>query len=381
MCCLEHIGLVYNRFTFDEHGLKLEDVKRQDRQNWASAQRICQEKTRECLRKLRLTSDVHQERTLGTEIYLQICGDYIDMFLSVRLDLQSRVVLAAKVSFFFRLWKLWIKHGDHGVLGNSKSVNAQESFVSQQCFVDIQMSCHFVVLLISLFREKYPTFLVPLHLTGSESCEMFFSKIGGMVGMERAYDFHELVRCANTLNQLAKVEYGSDGLKFARVHNKQANVWADLHPLAVEEFPANLGDYSLVSTDESIVEALKEGLQEAQRLLRSLNMAPSTYARNKKWFLEPWSVEKVDTKHFTYIPTKTPTAGEDGDCEVLRQTLEEEQRAAQEEEDLGDATLDNEVEGLSATVEDEEPMEAVAAMECEARDALSSLLDDLETHA
>ena len=33
ICCLEHIGLVYNRFTFDEHGLKLEDVKRQDRQN------------------------------------------------------------------------------------------------------------------------------------------------------------------------------------------------------------------------------------------------------------------------------------------------------------------------------------------------------------
>jgi hypothetical protein len=36
MCCLEHIGLVYNKFNFDEHGLKLEDVKCQDRQNWGS---------------------------------------------------------------------------------------------------------------------------------------------------------------------------------------------------------------------------------------------------------------------------------------------------------------------------------------------------------
>ena len=82
------------------------------------------------MRKLRLTSHVHQEGTLGTKMYLQICGDYIDMFLSIRLDLQSRMVLVAKMSFFFRLWKLWIKHGDHGVLGNSKSVNAQESFTS-----------------------------------------------------------------------------------------------------------------------------------------------------------------------------------------------------------------------------------------------------------
>jgi hypothetical protein len=41
MCCLEHIGLVYNRFTFDKHGLKLEDIQRTDMQNWASAQRLC----------------------------------------------------------------------------------------------------------------------------------------------------------------------------------------------------------------------------------------------------------------------------------------------------------------------------------------------------
>jgi hypothetical protein len=100
MCCLEHIGLVYNKFNFDEHGLKLEDVKCQDRQNWGSAQRICQQKTRDCLKRLRMAPDVHQERTLGTEMYLQICADYIDIFLSEKLDLKRRVVLASKVSFF-----------------------------------------------------------------------------------------------------------------------------------------------------------------------------------------------------------------------------------------------------------------------------------------
>jgi hypothetical protein len=36
VCCLEHIGHVYNKFTFNQHGLRLEDVKRTDRQNWAS---------------------------------------------------------------------------------------------------------------------------------------------------------------------------------------------------------------------------------------------------------------------------------------------------------------------------------------------------------
>ena len=37
VCTHEHLGLVYNRYTADEHGLKQEDVDRKDRQKWASA--------------------------------------------------------------------------------------------------------------------------------------------------------------------------------------------------------------------------------------------------------------------------------------------------------------------------------------------------------
>jgi hypothetical protein len=47
--------------------------------------------------------------------------------------------------------------------------------------------------------------------------------------MERAYDFHELVNCANTLNLLTAIEYGNNGLQFARAHNKQRNIWSELH--------------------------------------------------------------------------------------------------------------------------------------------------------
>ena len=43
---LEHVGMVYNKFSQDQHGLKLEDTTRKDRQNWASAQRLCQGKVR-----------------------------------------------------------------------------------------------------------------------------------------------------------------------------------------------------------------------------------------------------------------------------------------------------------------------------------------------
>ena len=140
---------------------------------------------------------------------------------SVKLDLRSRVVLAGKVLFFFRIWKLWLRHGDHEVLGNSTSVLVSESFVSQQCFIDVQMSCHFVVLLICLFRDKVPA---RSSLTGSDACKILFSKVGGMVGMERIYDFHELIKCANILNHLVAEEYGTNGFHFGRQYNEQSNI-------------------------------------------------------------------------------------------------------------------------------------------------------------
>jgi hypothetical protein len=49
--------------------------------------------------------------------------------------------------------------------------------------------------------------------------------------MHRAYDFHKLVNYANTLNQLSTIEYSANGLQFPRAHNKQHNVWGELHPL------------------------------------------------------------------------------------------------------------------------------------------------------
>jgi hypothetical protein len=98
---LEHIGLVYNKYSVDDHGLKLEDVTRDDRQNWGSAQRIFQEKARMSLQLLRTVDTLHQEWTLGTEVYLEVCANYIDIFCSNKLDLRSYIVMASKVSFFF----------------------------------------------------------------------------------------------------------------------------------------------------------------------------------------------------------------------------------------------------------------------------------------
>ena len=108
------------------------------------------------------------------------------------------------------------------------------------------------------------------------------------------------------------------------------NIWADLHPLSKGELPCNLGDYNAIQTDADVVAALKEGMKEAQGLLRVLNMAPSIAATRKQWFTTPWEVEKNVVKSFAYIPGAIAQAGEDRDAEVLRVALEQSYKMSKE---------------------------------------------------
>jgi hypothetical protein len=82
-----------------------------------------------------------------------------------------------------------------------------------------------------------------------------------------------------------------------------------------------LDDYSELTTDDEIILALKEGLKEAQGLLRILNMAPFIVVCEKCWFLNPWTVEAEDPSHWSYIPPPKPTACDDGDGEVIRDAV------------------------------------------------------------
>jgi uncharacterized protein YpiB (UPF0302 family) len=55
-----------------------------------------------------------------------------------------------------------------------------------------------------------------------------------MKGHERAYDVHELVNTANTLNYIPTIKYEKDGLAFKSQHDKMENVSEALHKLQLE---------------------------------------------------------------------------------------------------------------------------------------------------
>lgn len=124
--------------------------------------------------------------------------------------------------------------------------------------------------------------------------------------------------------------------------------------------------------DDSVIDALKQGLREAQRVLTSLNMAPSREARNRKWFVEPWTVEAQDKAHMGYVPPCRPILGEDGDGEVLQDQFDTMDSSIMEVEPL--ESIENADE--SCIISDQ--LDSVAIAENEMRDVIVGMLDPLE---
>ncbi|KAL3691055.1 hypothetical protein R1sor_004706 [Riccia sorocarpa] len=131
----------------------------------------------------------------------------------------------------------------------------------------------------------------PALFGGLDYCEHFFSKVGGMTGYERNYDFAGLINFANGLNRLASMEYGEEKVVMGRGHAKQQTIWGKLHPLSADENEPDLADFTGLRIDDEFIAALKEGLQEAQNPMILLNMAPHTGVRNQVWWKTPWVTE------------------------------------------------------------------------------------------
>ena len=110
----------------------------------------------------------------------------------------------------------------------------------------------------------------------------------------------------------------------------------------------------------------------AQSMLNSLNMAPSTHAKSKTWFQQPWLLEAADPKHWSYIPPTKPVSGDDGDAEVLRDSLVE----AAEEDESGDGSYNDGLNLEAELVND--GLDPIAIAEDECRVVISKMLDSIE---
>ena len=314
-----------------------------------------------CLQQLQQNPNHWKERTKGIELYLQITASYIDIFLSPHMSLFKRVKAATKVSFFFHLWKLWLHLGVH-------MYNLATNFISRQTYLDIQLSCHYSVLLIKLFQDRHSHLEVPLSLTGSNACEIFFSEVGGMIQNKRNYNGCDLVESAGAI---AEFEANPKGPQFAWAHKKQTHIWTELEKNSTLPL-ANLDDYVGLESDHQIISALKLGFIEAQMLCAKLGMKPAKVIM-KSWWEQPWIHErKLEKELFSSM--------EEEECDFVHihdATTEEGGICGNRQVVTGASSSSTEAERgeVSQLINDQVE---VARLESELRHVLDDVLDEHE---
>ncbi|KAL3678685.1 hypothetical protein R1sor_021641 [Riccia sorocarpa] len=192
------------------------------------------------------------------------------------------------------------------------------------------------------------------------------AKVGGMNGVERAYDFGDLLRLAGSLNRLAEIESEKCGVVCPKAHGKMKNIWEQLHPIPCDTTgrnlikESNLADFSQVQIDADIISALKEGYIEASKLLHVLEMAPSAHCNREaaRWFRRPWDFEQ--SLQATFKEFISEDAEEDDNDDTIRANNKKEEVLG-ETPPLLDVNAEDE-EHLQQAIEANAPLEQEEAI-------------------
>ena len=255
---MSHLELVAEHFPITQHGLRKEDIERQDRQNWASAQRIFFPRVRECLKLIQQDNDRPHD-VQGTIIYLEICWLFVEVFCSMHASLLQRIKHASTVANFLRIWRWWVYR--------QENLTLKENFLTRQCFQDVLLSCHAAVLLIKASRDYAWEHPVCLSMSGSDCCEDFFSQNGSFVMNKHNYSFGDMIQNLSSMNSLLSMRAKSSAPVIPKGHKKQENIWHKGHQLPGEK--PNLKDWP---NDGEMETAWNAGLASAQEKCRLLGL-------------------------------------------------------------------------------------------------------------
>ena len=130
----------------------------------------------------------------------------------------ERVENAATVATYLRLWREWVR--------NTNEFDLNEHYVTREASQDAILSCHFVVLLIYLFRDDYPSLDIPFDRCGSDPCEDLFSMLGSFVKNKRTYSVFDALQTVRS--NIATSTAWSQGLFRKGSRNRtRKRVWED----------------------------------------------------------------------------------------------------------------------------------------------------------
>lgn len=154
---MAHIYVLLYKYAKDKHQLTESVLNPADRQNFISAQRMCDTKVIELL-------NLGVEKSKATALYLKIMQNIISAFMDPNLLPLERIRCIWLPLFIIRIWRQYIV--------NHKQHTLKNNFLSMNCYCCIELNAHGLVQLMVKLSDRPHLFLPELF--SSQPCESTF---------------------------------------------------------------------------------------------------------------------------------------------------------------------------------------------------------------
>lgn len=219
---VDHLLMLIRKVSKSEHGLTRTDVCPEDRMNFASFQKMIDDRVVDSLKKYVKNSD-------ATIMYLKICDEVTSCFLNVDLTPLDRVFRMWRAVFFLRIWRKFIV--------SHRSYNVNDNFITSNAYTCIEINARNLIVLIKRFRDHNISEQFITSLFDSQACEKSFRQFRSMGSINftkinfSLYELLSLIGRSEVQNDIAYFKLNNKDVLFP---NKRV-AKSKQYPLPIDE--------------------------------------------------------------------------------------------------------------------------------------------------
>lgn len=147
------------------HGLVKSDILPEDKQNYASLEKIMDDRVLNAMK-------THVADSEGTIMYLTLCKLITSTFIGTNLKPIERIYKIWYAVYFLRCWRKWIK--------TNANYSLNENFISDNAYTCVEINAHNLIkIVIKLRSNEQEHLFLPQHFA-SQPCEHIFRTMRSM---------------------------------------------------------------------------------------------------------------------------------------------------------------------------------------------------------
>lgn len=169
---ISHLKILIDKFPKSHHGLVLNDICPDDRQNFESINKVMSPHVTQYLKD-------NVPESEATALYLTLCRHVTSAFMDPKISPLDRVYRIWFAILYFRIWRDWILKIERG----SKEYTLTDNFITSNAYECIELNGHALIQLMIKFRnEGKAEQFIPV-LFSSQPCESTFRQFRSMTSI------------------------------------------------------------------------------------------------------------------------------------------------------------------------------------------------------